>query len=170
MINFDVSGLTRAVNDTVNQIADSVSESTLRKVGVAGAVVFRDAAKQNALAHVKTAKLYNSIIVKRVEEESEGAIRQVYKVTVRHGKPDGAFYYRFVEFGHRFVPRNKKISKKTGRKIGWKAHRRAAELEYGTASAPAYPYMRPAYDSNRSVAIDAMTRTLAEILQRNGRS
>ena len=78
-----------------------------------------------------------------------------------------AFYWRFVEGGHKFVPRNKKVSKKTGKKTGWEAHRRAAELEYGTASAPAYPFMRPAYESKKQVAVDAMTRTLTEQLTRN---
>jgi len=65
------------------------------------------------------------------------------------------------------VPRNTKTSKKTGKKVGWAAHRRAAELEYGTASAPAYPFMRPAYESKKQEAVDVMTRTLAAQIARN---
>ena len=169
MIEFDMSGLEAAVRETVEQVREGVSEEALRATGYSGAELFRAEAKRNAAGNAKTWNLYNNIIVKRVEEDSSGAERQVYLVTVRTGKkgPVGAFYWRFVERGHKFVPRNTKVSKKTGKKIGWKAHREAAELEYGTARAPAYPFMRPAYHSKRQAAVDAMTKTLAEQIQRN---
>lgn len=168
MIDF-TSGLEAAVRETVQQVQEGVSEEALRETGFAGAAIFQAEARRNAASHAKTWNLYNNIIVKRIEEESSGALRQVYLVTVRAGKSGGvgAFYWRFVERGHKFVPRNTRISKKTGKKIGWKAHRLAAELEYGTARAPAYPYMRPAYHSKRQTAVDAMTKTLAEQIQRN---
>lgn len=169
MIEFDISGLEAAVRETVGQVREGVSEEALRATGFSGAELFRAEAKRNAAGNAKTWNLYNNIIVKRVEEDSTGAERQVYLVTVRTGKksPSGAFYWRFVERGHKFVPRNAKVSKKTGKKIGWKAHRVAAELEYGTARAPAYPFMRPAYHSKRQAVVDAMTTTLAEQIQRN---
>ena len=162
MIEFDASSLTGAVSATVDQVLSAVDESTLRKVGVAGAAVFRDEAKQNALAHAQTQTIYRNIIIKRVEEESHDASRQVYIVTVRKGQFDGddAYYWRWVEFGHKFVPRKPK-------RRSWRAHRAAAALEYGTATVPAYPYMRPAYESHKGAAMDAMTRTLAEQMQRN---
>lgn len=168
MIDF-TSGLEAAVRETVQQVQEGVSEEALRETGFAGAAIFRAEAKRNAAGHAKTWNLYNNIIVKRIEEESSGALRQVYLVTVRTGKSGGvgAFYWRFVERGHKFVPRNTKVSKKTGKKIGWKAHRLAAALEYGTATAPAYPFMRPAYHSKRQAAADAMTKTLGEQIQRN---
>jgi len=171
VIEIDASGLQEALKEMVSRVEDSVSEGVLRTVGFAGAEIFRDQAKQNSLSHKKTGVLFNSIIAKRIVEDSDGGKRQVYLVTVRSGRygGDDAFYWRFVENGHKFVPRNKKVSKKTGRKIGWKAHRRAAELEYGTASAPAYPFMRPAYESKKAEAIDVMTRTLAEQIARNAR-
>lgn len=169
MIGFDVSEIESAVRATVQEVQDGVSEEALRATGYSGAELFRAEAKRNAAGNAKTWNLYNNIIVKRIEEESDGAVRQVYIVTVRAGKkgPTGAFYWRFVERGHKFVPRNTKISKKTGKKTGWKAHRAAAELEYGSATVPAYPYMRPAYHSKRHSAVDAMTKTLAEQIQRN---
>lgn len=169
MIEFDLSGLESAVRATVDQVQEGVSEEALRATGYAGAELFRAEAKRNAAGNAKTWNLYNNIIIKRLDEESSGALRQVYLVTVRAGKkgPAGAFYWRFVERGHKFVPRNTKISKKTGKKTGWKAHRLAAELEYGNARVPAYPYMRPAYHSKRQSAVDAMTKTLAEQIQRN---
>jgi HK97 gp10 family phage protein len=171
LIEIDASQLQEALKEMVSRVEESVSEGALRTVGFAGAEIFRDQAKQNSLAHKKTGVLYNSIIVKRITEDSDGGKRQVYLVTVRNGRygGDDAFYWRFVEDGHKFVPRNKKVSKKTGRTIGWKAHRKAAQLEYGTASAPAYPFMRPAYESKKAQAIDVMTRTLAEQIARNSR-
>lgn len=171
MIRFDASQLAEAIQRSTQQIRDAVDEPTLRRVGFAGADVFRDEAKRNAQAHIQTGTIYRNIIVKRLEEKSDGANKQTYVVTVRKGDYGGgdAFYWRFVEFGHKFVPRNTRVSARTGRRIGWAAHRRAAELEYGTASAPAYPFMRPAYESKKQQAADAMTRTLAAQLARNAR-
>jgi len=169
VIRFDTTQLMAAVQQTVDQVASAIDEDGLRAVGFSGAEPFRDEAKRNARARAKTYTIHDNIIVKRLEEESDGARRQVYLVTVRAGTYGGtdAFYWRFVERGHKFVPRNKKVSKKTGKTTGWEAHRRAAELEYGTASAPAYPFMRPAYESKKQVAVDAMTSTLAQQLARN---
>jgi len=166
VIGFDTSDLLRAVQDTIGQVTPD--ESTLRSVGVAGAGVFREEAKHNAASHAKTWTIHRNIIMKHLPEDSDGAQRQVYLVTVRKGGYGGsdAFYWRFVEEGHKFVPKNTKIGKR-GNKIGWAAHRRAAELEYGTASAPAYPFMRPAYDSRKGDAMNAMTLQLKEQLVRN---
>lgn len=170
MIEFDTSAFERAMTEAKKTITEALGESTLRTVGFAGAEIFCDQAKQNSLKHYKTGVLYNNIIVKRLEEEADGGLRQVYIVTVRNGRAGdwAAYYWKFVEFGHKFVPRNKKRGK-TGRTVGWKAHRKAAELEYGTASAPAYPFMRPAYESKKQEAVDVMTRTLAEQIARNAR-
>ena len=169
MINFDSSDLERAVAETVDQVLSAVDEPALRAVGFSGAEIFREEAKRNAQSHAKTWTIWRNIIVKRLEEESDGGSRQAYLITVRKGSYNGgdAFYWRFVEEGHKFVPKNTKVSKKTGRTIGWAAHRRAAELEYGTASAPAYPFMRPAYESKKVESTDIMTNVLREQLQRN---
>jgi hypothetical protein len=171
MIDFDPAGLIEAVQETAEQVIDSVGESTLRAVAYAGADLFRDQAKQNALANKKTGVLFDSIIVKRLEEESSGGAKQVYLVTVRKGPYGGgdAFYWRWVENGHKFVPPNRNVSARTGRTIGWAAHRRAAELEYGTKRTRAYPFMRPAYETKKHEAVDLMTQTLAEQLARNAR-
>ncbi|MDN4040192.1 HK97 gp10 family phage protein [Massilia sp. YIM B02443] len=169
MIEFDSSAFEEAMTAARQTITEAVGESTLRTVGFAGAEILCDQAKQNSLKYFKTGILYANIIVKRLEEESDGGRRQTYLVTVRNGRAGdwAAYYWKFVEFGHKFVPRNTRVSKKTGRTVGWKAHRKAAELEYGTASAPAYPFMRPAFESKKQEAVDVMTRTLAEQIARN---
>lgn len=171
MIRIDASELAQAVQSTVDRIRDATDESTLRQMGFAAADIFREEAKRNALSHVETGTIYRNIIVKRLERESDGDNKQVYLVTVRKGDygGDDAYYWRFVEYGHKFVPRNPNRSPRNGRKTGWREHRAAAALEYGTASAPAYPFMRPAYESKKRAATDAMTRTLSEILARNSR-
>jgi len=173
MIDFDPSNLVDVVRDTAEQVVNSVDESTLRTVGFAGADLFRDQVKQNALANKKTGVLFDNIIVKRLEEESDGGKKQVYIVTVRKGTSSspGGYYWRWVERGHKFVPPNKNINPRTGRKRNWKQHREAArladELEFGTKRARPYPFMRPAYEGRKQDAVDLMTRTLAEQLARN---
>ncbi|WP_292041445.1 HK97-gp10 family putative phage morphogenesis protein [Massilia sp. UBA6681] len=169
MITIDASNLSEVLGDLLSRVEESVGESTLRTIGFEGAEIFKDQVKQNALAHKKTGILFDNIIVVRVTEESEANKRQVYKITVRNGtgSSPGGFYWRFVEKGHKIVPPNRKRSAKTGRTIGWAAHRRAAELEYGSRKVPAYPFFRPAYESKKQESVDAMTRTLSEILARN---
>jgi HK97 gp10 family phage protein len=171
VIDFDISAFQTAMTAARKTITEAVGESTLRTVAVSGAEIFRNESKRNLLAHSKSFTIYNNVIIKRLTEESDGGRYQAYLVTVRSGPRGGgdAYYWRWFANGHQFVPRNKKVSKKTGKKVGWKAHRKAAEIEYGTASAPAYPFMRPAYESKKQEVVDAMTRTLAEQIARNSR-
>lgn len=157
MIKFDAESLRAVMAETAKQLGDAVGQDALRAAGFAGAEIFRDEAKANAQKNRKTGVLQNNIIVKRLEEEASDR-KQSYIVTVRSGKfgTDGdAFYWRFVEFGHSFVRRRKKDQ-------SLKAARKASELEYGTSTAPAYPFMRPAYESKKQEAVDAMQAKLSE--------
>lgn len=175
MIEYDPSALIEAVRATAEQVTNLVDESTLRTVGYAGADLFRDQVKQNALANKKTGMLFDNVIVKRLEEQSDGGRIQVYLVTVRSGTSasPGAYYWRWVENGHKFVPPNRNVSARTGRTVGWAAHRReaqrVADLEFGNKRTRAYPFMRPAYEGRKKDAVDLMTRTLAEQIARNSR-
>ena len=85
------------------------------------------------LAPVGTGTLRNNIIVKRAEEKSEGAEKQTYVVTVRAGK----FNTEGDAFYWRFV-------------------------EFGTARSAARPFMRPAFESMKNAAIDAMRQRMAD--------
>lgn len=178
MIKFDMSSFETAMTAAKQTITESVGEETLRTVGFSAAEVFRDEAKRNALKRAKTFTIHRNIIAKRLIEEADGGRRQSYLVTVRSGGFNGsdAFYWRFVEGGHAKVRKNKTVSKKTGRVVNWKRHRaseakywekKAAELENGSATVPAYPFMRPAYESKKHTAVDVMRRTLAEQISRN---
>ena len=140
----------------LNKLLGAQGEQLLRAGGFAGAEVFQSEAVQ--LVPVRKGIIKRNIIVKRIEEKSNGATLQTYYVTVRKGKfnvEGDAFYWRWVEYGHSFVRR-----KKNG--ITWKAHREAMQLEYGSSSAPAQPFMRPAYDRKKNDAIAAMQRRMAE--------
>lgn len=166
MIAFQTDDFLAGVKEAVGKMSEAVGESTLRQTGFAGAAIFREEAKRNAASHVKTGILYRNIIVKRLEEDSDTNSRQAYLVTVRAGKMNqegDAFYWKWVERGHKFVPRNPK----QGKGADWKAHRAAAALEYGTASVPAYPFMRPAFDSKQSEAIEKMKETLAAAIKKS---
>ncbi len=179
MIDFNPSELVSGVQEMADQVAGLVDEETLRAVGFAGADLFRDQAKQNALKNKKTGVLFNNIIVKRLEEESDGDKKQVYLVTVRKGPRGGddAYYWRWVEFGHKVVGENRNIDPRTGRKTNWEAHREAEEkkrreainAEFGSATVEEQPFMRPAFDDRKGDAMDLMTRTLAEQIARNSR-
>lgn len=165
MIKFDVESLSAEIKSITDGLEVALGERALRRAGFAGADVFRTQAKINANANRKTGTIVKNIIVKRIEEESDGDERQVYLITVRAGKfnrEGDAFYWRFVERGHKFVPRNPR----RGKGANWKAHRAAAELEYGSSRVPAYPFMRPAFESHKHVAIEAMKLAVShEILE-----
>ena len=163
-MKIDPSALMAAMRQTVAAVADSVDESALRKAGVAGAAVFRDEAKRNAQARMKTGALFRNIIIKHQPEHSDGAKRQSYVVTVRSGKfgADGdPYYWKWVEGGHKIVWRRKGQKLKDARK-------EAAKAEFGTSRVPPAPFMRPAYESKKQEAMAASMAELATTGKREG--
>lgn len=148
------------MRNALAQVGAAVGEEALRASGFAGAEVLRDEAKLNASRHRDTGTLMDNIIVKRVEEKSDGARIQTYYVMVRQGKmhrEGDAFYWRWVENGHKIVPRKPK-------RVTWKQHRAAAALEYGTRKVPGVGFMRGAYDAKQWEAVDAIRGELRKIL------
>lgn len=162
MTTFDMSSLRESIEGMVVNVREAVDEKTLRAAGYAGAEVLCEQAKRNARDHVQTGTLYKNIIVKRLEEDATDT-SQAYLVTVRTGKfgADGdAYYWRWVEKGHLFV-RKRKGKRDTIRRR--RADAKFAELvEFGSSSVPAYPFMRPAFESHKETALEAMKTKLAE--------
>lgn len=172
MIKFDGDSLRVAIADMAKNLGDAVGQDALRAAGFAGAEVFRDEAKSNASRSEstpgsgpakRTGTLHKNIIIKRLEEEASDR-KQVYLVTVRSGKfgPDGdAYYWKWVENGHLIV-------RKTMRQAVASLNRRRkvaallAQTEFGGSRVAARPFMRPAYESKKQEAIDAMQAKLAE--------
>lgn len=151
--------LTGDMDKFLDKIGAAAGEATLRAAGFAGAVLVRDEAQR--LAPKLTGTLARNVIVKRMEEKSNGNEVQTYKVTVRTGKfeVDGdAFYWRWVENGHKFVGRNKK----TGKGANWKAHRQLMEAEYGTSKKGARPFLRPAYSAMKGRILPVMVSRMRE--------
>lgn len=149
----------------LDRLDEALGENTLRAAGYAGAKVFQDETIANTAKFKEpTGLIKRNIIVKRAEEDSEGAKRQTYRVVVRKGKMNvegDAFYAGFVEGGHKIVRRKPKNK-------AWKAHRAAEEREFGSSKVPAKPFIRPAYASKRKAALDAMRAKLAEKLKESG--
>lgn len=176
MIKFDGESLREALSGTVQKLGEAVGQEAMRAAGFAGAEVFRDEAKLNASKSEstpgsgpakRTGTLQKNIIVKRLEEEASDR-KQVYLVTVRSGKfgTDGdAFYWRFVEEGHLFVRRKSSSLKKDSISKRRKEAKAAADLEFGSSRVAARPFMRPAYESKKQQAIDAMQSMLAKKVQ-----
>ena len=155
-VSYNVQGDLTAVFD---RLSAELGERALRACGFAGAKIIRDEAIQNASGSdpaVITGTLKRSIIVKRAEERSKGNERQTYLVTVRKGDFGGedAFYWRFVENGHR-------KSRKKQKGMSWKRHRSLMDREFGNSTTPAHPFMRPAYESKIGEAIEAMGKSFS---------
>lgn len=146
----------------LDKISDALGENTLRAAGYAGAKLIQEEAIQ--LVRKKDGVVARNIIVKRIEEKSNGNEIQTYKVAVRTGKYENegdAFYWDFLDRGHKIVRRKSKD--KT-----WKAHRAAEAREWGSSKVPARPFMRPAYKNKVKAALDAMRAKLADKLKENG--
>lgn len=141
----------------LDKLTEACGEATLRATGYAGAKVLMDEAVLRV--PVKTGTIRANIIIKRREEKSKGDETQTYIVTVRSGKfgSDGdAFYWKWVENGHKFVGRKAK-------NVSWKAHRAAAEkLEFGSSKMGAKPFLRPAFEAKKDQVIVVMRQKMAE--------
>lgn len=150
--------LTGDMEGYLDRIGAAAGEATLRSGAYAGASLVRDEAERRAPR--LTGNLARNLIVKRLEEKSNGNEVQTYKVTVRSGKAreDGAFYWRWVEDGHKFVGKNKR----SGKGANWKAHRAMMEAEYGSSKVGARPFLRPAYIAMKGRIIPAMINRMRE--------
>lgn len=163
MGDFVESKLTGDVTKALNRLLNEDAEALLRAAGFAGAKIIKDEAVRRV--PVKSGTIRKNIIVKRMEEKSDGGKKQTYKVTVRtgkHGNEGDAYYWRWVEEGHSYV---RKKPSKTSKAMTWKAHRAAMKLEYGDSKKGARPFMRPAYEAVKGQIIDAMRERMAEKLK-----
>lgn len=152
----------------LQKLSEALGENALRSAGYAGAEILKN--EMIARVPVKTGVIEKNIIVKRATEKCDTNKKQVFLVTVRAGtqNADGdAYYWRWVEDGHKFVRKRKgkgkgvRINRKTGKET-IKAARMASELEYGTAKRGARPFMRPAWDAQKGAVLGAVRDRLAQ--------
>lgn len=163
-------------------LSAKIAKNCLRVSVAAGAALIRDAAKEKAPLltgktwgdHQPPGTLKRAIIVKHVPEQSND-YQQTYKVTVRQGKryqkqtkkqnkSQDAFYARWVEYGHWYVPPNPNTTVSNNGKThasNWTVHRAANHSIW----IPAHPFMRPAWDANNQKALEAIKTKMGERIE-----
>ena len=159
--NITVHGL-KELSDAMQKLPEAIAKNVLRGSVNAAAAVIRDEAKRLAPvmaeampSHQPPGTLKRSLIVKQIPEKSS-ITQQTFYVTVRQGKKyqgqgkkgnksQDAYYAKWVEFGHFYVP-----PKAAG--TSWKKHR----AQHQTKFVPAKPFLRPAFESKKEEALQAL--------------
>lgn len=161
-----VTGL-QELNAALNKLAADVQKKHLRGAVAAGARIFRDAAVRNV--PVRSGTLKRAIYSKWIQEAS-GSDRQTFLVSVRRGKGfkstkktnkrtgktrettnRDAFYWTWVEFGHVTRGKGQKIKGGTIRR-----ERARKALKAAGNFVPPRPFLRPAFEANKTAAIEAV--------------
>lgn len=124
----------------LKNLSDEVTKKIARSATASAAGVIKKAAQ--AKVPVDTGNLRKNIIVKRLPK-GESSLTSEHIVTVRQGK------------------RTKK-QKDAGVRDAWYG----SLVEFGTARAPAQPFMRPALDENGDKAVQAMKSTIERRLKK----
>ena len=127
-----------------------IFSDALRSAANTGATLIKEEVITRAPEHLGILK--SAIYQKHIAELSD-VERQVYYVSWRKGRKSelDAFYGVWVEYGHWYVPKRPKG-------ISQKAHRAANRTLYVTA----HPFLRPAFESKKAAAINAMRDKLGE--------
>lgn len=153
-----IEGLRELREALLRTIPAELQGKTLQKaLGAGTALVVRDA---KARAPVDTGRLRKAIYAVRNKQNSNGVFEERV-VTVRRGKKfqktsRDAYYWKFVEFGHRTGAGKGKYLKKVDRPGG--------RGVVSTGVVPAKPFLRPAFESQKRPALEAITKRLgAEI-------
>lgn len=165
-----VTGL-QELHRNLTTLATNVKTKYVRGAVAAGARIIRDAAMKNV--PVKTGTLRRAIYSKWIQEAS-GEHRQTFLVSVRRGKQfqaktktskrgrvtktknSDAYYWTWIEFGH--------VASGPTRIGGGASRRESARQKLKTAGrfVPPRPFLRPAFESNKTAAIEAVRVELAK--------
>lgn len=157
----------------LQQLGARVSTRVLRATAAAGARVVRKAVREAAPVGNYTGKkrgkgrvtppgVLKYAVVTKFAKERSNADQATYLVTVRQGKGRGkgaragdAYYARWVEEGHRIVPRRGTQGAAWSRKV---------RRELATGTVRPHPFMRPATEASAGAATRAMQQRMAEEL------
>jgi HK97 gp10 family phage protein len=153
METVQIKGLRELRQALTKTIPFEMQGKVLQKALAAGTALTVAAAK--ARAPTLTGRLKRAIYATRDKKGSKPTFES-RAVTVRRGKKQqksdrDAFYWKFVEFGHRIVSRKGDESTRSARK-------RAG------GSVPPHPFMRPAFESTKQAAAAAITEKLKSLL------
>jgi len=165
----------------LRDLGDRITKRVALRAAAKGAAVFRDATRGNARAIAKSGTLARAIYMGKSRFIKErGSV--AYFVSVRHGKTAGrkasksavtrlkqarkrggkalpsrdAFYWRFVEAGHRIVPRGRGI---TGGERTRATKRSSFDAAGGRKTKPV-EYLARAFRASQAAAIRAIEAEL----------
>ena len=151
----------------LNALPRQMKEKVMRGAVATGASVIRKAAI--ALAPVDTGNLQSAIYQVRLPEKGSPT-SEVFKVDVRMGRSYrtgkggikvanvDAYYAEWVEFGH--------FTRASGMTANQHKKARIAGLltSLGAKWVPPKPFMRPAFELNKTAALDAMSQYIDDNL------
>jgi HK97 gp10 family phage protein len=149
-----ISGL-KELNDALTELPERIAKNALSASVYAAAKIIRDEAKSQAPVHTGAVSeghppagtLKRSIIMKHISEKSS-KYNQTFYVLVRHGKK----YQRQGKKGN--------LSQDA---FYWRF------IEFGTANMPAKPFMRPAFETQKTAAVEALKNKLASRIEEEAR-
>lgn len=147
-VEFTVTGLAE-LSKKLKEMPIKLAKNGLRAAVNAGAEVIRKDAK--ARVPVKTGNVRKNIYKKQIREKSNN-FQQTYYVGVKLGRK------------RKLAPTKLNVRKQ---RVGQLYDVESSAyywrfLEFGTSKLPARPFLRPAFDTKKSQAVDAMAKKLKE--------
>lgn len=151
-----VEGLRELRQALITTIPREMQGKVLQRALAAGTKLIVEDAQTRA--PVKTGRLSRAIYATRDSRNSSG-IYEARVVTVRRGKKfqktnRDAYYWKFIEFGHRTGARKGQYLQKLD---GRRSHGRAVKA---TGFVAARPFMRPAFEAKKYQALEAIQKRL----------
>lgn len=129
--------------EKLKQLPTKVAKNGLRRAVSSGAAIVRNDARKRA--PVDTGEMKRDIMMKREKDKQGGGTTgATYSVFVRSGKKS------------RLAGKKRNVERDS---YYWKF------VEFGTAKAPAQPFMRPAFEANKNEAVAAIGKALNEAIQ-----
>lgn len=170
--------------ELLRDLGPNLGKNVLRSSVAAGAAVVRVQTKRNAQAMADTGTMARAVYQKQIREQS-GPEKQVFYVGVRQGKKQqsvgkkglnrDAFYARWVEFGHftrgpgkgGFFARSDGSLFRDTNRGGKNSAILVAQVQAGHVRwVPAHPFLRPAFDTQKENAVEAIGEKIRERLEK----
>ena len=163
METVEIKGLRELRLALMRTIPAEMQGKILQKaLGPAARLVVNAARANTSKFKEPTGRLRKAIYASRDKDSKPTFEARVVAVRKGRKRSDlrGAYYWRFVEFGHRVG------SRKTGKlqKLDARGTGRGAGFRGKTSDVPAQPFLRPAFDANKYKAASLIRDKLGELL------
>jgi len=132
----------REMAKKLKELGPRIAKNRLRRANSAGAAVIRDDARERV--QVRTGETKRDIQIKRERDQRGDDLVVSHSVYVRSGKKS------------RIAGRARNVDKDS---FHW------IFLEFGTAKMRAFPFLRPAFESKKEAAVEAVGKSLDEGIQ-----